>query len=78
MKKYVEIRNILATKLDVPFDLTVCQSSNSNNGSFRLCNYSVLTYCERVISNTDANPALVNIAKALVQYNRASKAFQGR
>lgn len=73
-KCYVEIRNILATKLDVPYDLAVWHSSVSgNNVGFRLKNYSVLSYCEKAINNKSSNPKLVNLAKALVQYNRACK-----
>lgn len=71
---YVEIRNILATKFDTPFDLTVWQRTVSgNNVGFRLKNYSVLSYCEKAINSKSSSPELVNLAKALVEYNKACK-----
>jgi len=66
---YVDISNISAYNFDKSYELVVWTPEVSGNGlaGFRISNYSVLSYCEKVLSNPQSTSDLQTVAKALAQ-----------
>jgi hypothetical protein len=79
MKKYyVVYENVAAQKLGVPVEVVVTRNeTETEEATTQTISFSVLTYGYSVVYN-NAKATLIEVAKALYQYNVAAIAYFGR
>lgn len=65
---YIEIQNISAEKLGMPFNIII-------NGEKVITNYSVLSYVNKVLESDSIDDNLKNLVKALYIYNQNALAY---